>query len=35
MPAKGWRYGIVRDYEAISFQFTPTYFTSHKTQKNL
>ena len=23
-------YGVVRDYEAISYQFTPTFFTSHK-----
>ena len=23
-------YGVVRDYEAISYQFTPNFFTSHK-----
>ncbi len=23
-------YGVVRDYEAISYQFTPTFLTSHK-----
>ena len=23
-------YGVVRDYEAISYQFIPTFFTSHK-----
>jgi len=26
----GLWYGVVRDYEAISYQFTPTAFTSHK-----
>jgi hypothetical protein len=26
----GLWYGVVRDYEAISYQFTPTFFTSHK-----
>ena len=28
----GWWYGVERDYEAISYQFTPTFFTSHKRQ---
>ena len=23
-------YGVVRDYEAISYQFTPTFLTSYK-----
>jgi len=23
-------YGVVRDYEAISYQITPTFFTSYK-----
>lgn len=35
---KGWdfvftvrmMYGVVRDFEAISYQLTPTFFTSHK-----
>jgi hypothetical protein len=26
-------YGDVRDYEAISYQFTLTFFTSHKCSK--
>ncbi|HQP14298.1 MAG TPA: hypothetical protein PLN58_06380, partial [Bacilli bacterium] len=26
-------YGVVRDYEAISYQFTPTFFTSRKRPK--
>ncbi|MFW5804726.1 MAG: hypothetical protein ACOCWG_05805, partial [bacterium] len=26
-------YGVVRDYEAISYQVTPTFFTSHKPSK--
>ena len=26
-------YGVVRDYEAISYQFTPTFFTSRKPSK--
>ena len=29
----GWRYGVVRDYEAISYQFTPTFFKSHEPLK--
>jgi hypothetical protein len=28
--ANGLWYGVVRDYEAKTYQFTPTYFTSHK-----
>ncbi len=26
-------YGVVRDYEAKTYQFTPTFFTSHKPSK--
>jgi hypothetical protein len=26
-------YGVVRDFEALSYQFTPTFFTSHKRSK--
>ena len=26
-------YGVVRDYGAISYQFTPTFFTRHKPSK--
>jgi len=26
-------YGVVRDYETISYQFTPIFFTSHKPSK--
>lgn len=29
----GLWYGVVRDYEAISYQFTPNFFTSHKRSK--
>ena len=29
----GLWYGVVRDYEAISYQVTPTFFTSHKRPK--
>jgi len=29
----GWWYGVVWEYEAISYQFTPTFFTSHKPSK--
>jgi len=30
MTDNGLWYGVVRDYEAISYQFTLTIFTSHK-----
>ncbi|MPN04924.1 hypothetical protein SDC9_152172 [bioreactor metagenome] len=30
MNANGLWYGVVREYEAISYQFTPTFFTSCK-----
>jgi len=30
MLGNGLWYGVVQDYEAISYQFTPTFFTSHK-----
>ena len=33
MTANVWWYGVVRDYEAISYQFTPAFFTSHKRSK--
>lgn len=33
MTANGLWYGVVRDYEAISYQFIPTFFTSHKPSK--
>lgn len=26
-------YGVVREYEAKTYQFTPTFFTSHKPSK--
>ena len=26
-------YGVVREYEVASYQFTPTFFTSHKRSK--
>lgn len=26
-------YGVVREFEAINYQFTPTFFTSHKPSK--
>jgi len=26
-------YGVVRDFEAITYQFTPTFFSSHKRSK--
>jgi hypothetical protein len=29
----GLWYGVVRDYEAISYQFTPAFFTSHEPSK--
>jgi hypothetical protein len=29
----GRRYGVVRDYETISYQFTLAFFTSHKPSK--
>jgi hypothetical protein len=28
-------YGFVRDYEAISYQFTPTFFYEPQTLENL
>jgi len=27
-------YGVVREYEAVSYQFTSTFFTSHKPSQN-
>jgi hypothetical protein len=33
MHGNGLWYGVVREFEAISYQFTPTFFTSHKRPK--
>jgi len=33
MPTNVLYYSVVRDYGAISYQFTPTFFTSYKRLK--